>query len=181
WRTRLHDARRHNVALALQRLGLDPAAAPRLADRYWEEQTARMQLFDDALPTLDLLREAGFRLGLLTNGPAEMQRWKLSRFPIADRFEVVVIEGEFGHGKPHPRVFQHALERVGASPAEAWHIGDNLYADIGGARRVGLHATWIHRGRLELGDNPPAIPDRVIAHLAELSDHLELGTASRSA
>ena len=178
WRTRLHDARRHNVALALQRLQLDPAAAPHLADRYWDEQAARMRLFDDSLETLSRLREAGFRLGLLTNGPAEMQRWKLSRFPIAEHFDVIVIEGEFGHGKPHPRVFEHALEQVGARPAEAWHVGDNLYADIGGARRAGLHATWIHRDRLELTDDAPAIPDRVIAHLAELRAALDLEPAA---
>lgn len=179
WRTRLHDARRHNVAAALERLGLDPAAAPRISDRYWDEQRARMRLFDDSLPTLAALREAGFRLGLLTNGPAEMQRWKLSRFPIADHFDVVVIEGEFGHGKPHPRVFQHALEAVGAAPEEAWHIGDNLYADIGGARRAGIHAAWIHRDRLELQDGAPDLPDRVIAHLADLHEPLGLGTPER--
>jgi putative hydrolase of the HAD superfamily len=179
WRTRLHDARRHNVAAALQRLGLDTGFAPRLADRYWEEQTARMRLFEDSLQTLERLREAGFRLALLTNGPAEMQRWKLSRFPIEEHFDVIVIEGEFGHGKPHPRVFEHALEEVRATPGETWHIGDNLYADIGGARRVGLHATWIHRERLELTDDAPAIPDRIIAHLADLHEDLGLEPSER--
>ncbi|GIW17989.1 MAG: hypothetical protein KatS3mg064_1146 [Tepidiforma sp.] len=174
WRTRLHDARRHNVALALERLGLDPAAAPRLADRYWDEQAARMRLFDDSLETLQRLRAAGFRLALLTNGPAEMQRWKLSRFPIEEHFDVIVIEGEFGRGKPDPAVFAHALERTGARPEEAWHIGDNLYADIGGARRAGIHAAWIHRDRLELGDDAPALPDRVLAHLADLREPLGL-------
>ncbi len=174
WRTRLHEARRQNVAAALRQLGLDPAAAPRIADRYWEEHTARMHLFEDTLETLERLRAAGFRLALLTNGPAEMQRWKLSRFPIADHFDVIVIEGEFGHGKPHPRVFAHALQAVGAAPAEAWHIGDNLYADIGGARGAGLHATWIHRDRLELKEDAPVLPDRVIAHLADLHEALGL-------
>lgn len=177
WRTRLHEARRRNVAAALRQLGLDASAAPRIADRYWEEHTARMRLFDDAIDTLERLRSAGFRLGLLTNGPAEMQRWKLARFPIAGHFDVIVIEGEFGHGKPHPRVFAHALETVRAAPAEAWHIGDNLYADIGGARSAGLYATWIHRDRLELQPDPPALPDRVIGHLAELREALGLEAA----
>lgn len=181
WRTRLHDARRHNVASALERLGLDPTAAPRIADRYWDEHTTRMRLFDDSLSALAALRSAGIRLGLLTNGPAEMQRWKLARFPIAEYFDVIVIEGEFGQGKPHPRVFQHALEAVRAAPEEAWHIGDNLYADIGGARRAGIHATWIHRDRLELRDDLADIPDRVIAHLAELHEPLGLGPAEHRA
>jgi len=114
WRTRLHDARTHNIGLALAAKKLNAGQAKLLSDRYWDEQSNRMKLFDDAIETLDRLRDAGFRLGLLTNGPAEMQRWKLARFPIAERVDVVVIEGEFGHGKPDARVFQHALASVGA-------------------------------------------------------------------
>lgn len=174
WRTRLHDARTHNVRQALAAKGLNPELAPRISHGYWEEQSNRMKLFDDALETLDRLRDAGFRLGLLTNGPAEMQRWKLARFPIAERVDVVVIEGEFGYGKPDARVFQHALASVGADPQQAWHVGDNLYADIRGAQGAGIHATWIHRDRLELKDDAPAVPDRVIGHLAELREALGL-------
>ncbi|HML97353.1 MAG TPA: HAD family hydrolase [Tepidiformaceae bacterium] len=174
WRTRLDDARTHNVREALAAKGLNPALAPRLSDCYWDEQSNRMRLFDDALETLDRLRDAGFHLGLLTNGPARMQRWKLGRFPLAERVDVVVIEGEFGHGKPDARVFQHALASVGANPEEAWHVGDNLYADIRGAQGAGIHATWIHRDRLELKDDAPAVPDRVIGHLAELREALGL-------
>ena len=174
WRTRLHDARAHNIGVALTANQLDASHAQRLSDRYWDEQSNRMKLFDDAFETLDLLRAEGYRLALLTNGPAEMQRWKLGRFPIAERFDVVVIEGEFGYGKPDARVFQLALASVGAAAAEAWHVGDNLYADIGGAQRAGIHATWIHRDRLELKDDAPAVPDRVIGHLADLRAALGL-------
>jgi putative hydrolase of the HAD superfamily len=103
-----------------------------------------------------------------------MQRWKLNRFGLEPYFDVLVIEGEFGAGKPSPKVFEHALTVVGAGKNEAWHVGDNLYADIAGAQAAGIHATWIHRDRLELGDSPKAIPDRVIAHLPELRAALGL-------
>ncbi len=174
WRTRLHDARTHNVEQALLGMQLDGSRAKAMSDRYWDEQSNRMKLFDDAIETLDQLRDAGFRLALLTNGPAEMQRWKLGRFPIAEHFDVVIIEGEFGFGKPDARVFQHALSTVGANASEAWHVGDNLYADIGGAQRAGIHATWIHRDRLEMTEAGPHVPDRVIGHLPELREALGL-------
>lgn len=174
WRTRLHDARTHNIEQALLGLSLNAARAKALSDFYWDEQANRMKLFDDAVDTLETLRESGYRLALLTNGPAEMQRWKLGKFPIAEHFDVVVIEGEFGYGKPDARVFQHALEVTGAKADEAWHVGDNLYADIGGAQRAGIHATWIHRDRLELTDEVPHTPDRVIGHLPELCEALGL-------
>ncbi len=168
WRTRLHDARRHVVELALAAEGLDIAIAEALSMRYWHENRGRMRLFDDAITTLDALRSGGYRLGLITNGPAEMQLDKVARFELGSYFDVIVIEGVFGKGKPSPEVFAHALASTFTDPADAWHVGDNLYADIGGAQSVGIHGVWIHRERLEMGDTPAAVPDRVVAHLDEL-------------
>lgn len=168
WRTRLHDARRHIVELALTSEGLDVAVAEELSMRYWHENRSRMQLFDDAITTLEALRSRGYRLGLITNGPAEMQLDKLARFELEPYFDVVVIEGVFGKGKPAPEVFSHALAMTATDAGEAWHVGDNLYADIGGAQSLGIHGVWIHRERLQMGDTPAAIPDRVVAHLDEL-------------
>lgn len=174
WRTRLHEARAHNVELALTAKQLDISRAKLIADRYWDEQRSRFKLFGDAVATLDLLRTEGFRIGLITNGPQEMQREKIARFELEKHFDVIVIEGEFGHGKPHPEVFRHAMQTVGSKPEASWHVGDNLYADIGGAQSAGIHAAWIHRDRLELKDDAPCTPDRVIAHLPELLEALEL-------
>jgi putative hydrolase of the HAD superfamily len=174
WRTRLHEARVHNVELALDGRKLDKTHAKRLADRYWDEQSSRFKLFEDSLATLDRLRSERFRIGLITNGPQEMQRWKIERFDLARHFDVIVIEGEFGRGKPHPDVFRHAMKTVGSKPEESWHIGDNLYADIGGAQSAGVHAAWIHRDRLEMKDDSAHVPDRVFAHLPELLTALVL-------
>ena len=168
WRTRLHEARSHVVELALASERLDIAIAEELSTRYWAENSSRMRLFDDAIITLDTLRSRGYSLGLITNGPAEMQLWKLGRFQLEPYFDVVVIEGVFGKGKPAPEVFTHALAVTATAPHEAWHVGDNLYADVAGAQKVGIHGVWIHRERLEMKENPVAIPDRVVAHLDEL-------------
>ena len=172
WRTRLAAAREHVVQLALRSQGLDEAAAAGISSHYWDEVSSRMVLFEDAVETLETLKGEGYRLGLITNGPAEMQLWKVGQFDLERHFDVIVIEGVFGKGKPHPDVFRHALTSTGTQPEDAWHVGDNLYADIGGAQRAGLHAVWIHRNRLEMQAQPAAIPDRIIAHLAELRDAL---------
>ena len=79
--------------------------------------------------------------------------------------------------EPDPAVFAHALEGAGAAPDEAWMVGDNLYADIGGAQAAGIHGVWIHRGRLAFPDDPPAWPERRIGHLAELRAALEAAPA----
>ncbi|MBI2767634.1 MAG: HAD family hydrolase [Chloroflexi bacterium] len=172
WRTRLVEARMNTVRSALAAEGLDVELAPRLSDRYAEEVTPRIHLFDDALATLEGLRAQGFRLAIITNGPADMQRGKVERFGLEAYVDAIVIEGVFGHGKPDKEVFEHALAATGVEPHEAWHVGDNLYADIGGAKNAGLHAVWIHRDRMELGEGLVAVPDRVIAHLGELVEAL---------
>jgi putative hydrolase of the HAD superfamily len=173
WRLDLDGARAEVVRRALTAQGLDPELARPIADRYGEEAFARLRLFDDTLATLDWLRSRGHRLGLLTNGPASLQRRKIARFDLERHFDVIVIEGVFGRGKPDPAVFEHALASTGTGAPDAWHVGDNLYADIGGARAVGIHAVWIHRERLELREDLPVVPDRVIGHLHELQAALE--------
>lgn len=172
WRVKLTEAREHVVKLALDARGLDPALAPRLNDRYMAEVSQRIEPFDDAWATLDRLRSRGYRLALLTNGPAEMQLEKIARFQVERHFDVVVIEGVFGRGKPNREVFDHALSVTGVASNEAWHVGDNLYADIGGAKNAGLSAVWIHRDRLEMAEGTAVVPDLVIGHLAELTDVL---------
>lgn len=175
WRIRLHDAREEIVRRALVAEGLDPAPAREISGRYLDEHRAHLFPFPDAVETLEALRSDGMKLALLTNGPAEFQRAKVERYDFARHFDVVVIEGEFGKGKPHPEVFAHALETLDVRPEETWHVGDNLYADVGGARAAGIHAVWIHRGRLTRIENPPFLPDLEIEHLAELREALGLG------
>ncbi len=170
WRVRLDDARTLLIKNALEAEGLDVSRAERISKDYAARHREHLQLFDDALETLEMLRSAGYRLGLLTNGPAAMQRDKVMRFELEQHFDVVVIEGEFGKGKPHPEVFRHALEATGAEPEHTWHVGDNLYADVGGAKGAGLRAAWIHRGRLQMDERAKAPPDLSIGHLPELRD-----------
>jgi putative hydrolase of the HAD superfamily len=172
WRTRLAEAREHVVRLTLECEGWNPEVAANIAQDYGAEHRSNLTLFEDSLQTLECLRTAGFHLGLITNGPAAMQRDKIDRFGLEPYFDVIVIEGEFGSGKPSEKVFRHALTVTGAAPEAAWHIGDNLYADVGGAKAVGIHGVWIHRDRLEMREGAPAIPDRVIGHLPELCQAL---------
>lgn len=159
------------AAQALTRCG---AARDGLAGRIAEDFAARrravMHLYPDARPTLERLQERGVPLALLTNGDARMQRDKLERFDLARFFDVIVIEGEFGAGKPDPAVYRHALDALGAVPARTWMIGDNLEWDIAGAQRMGLRAAWIDRAGRGLPVPSPARPDRVLRGLHELVD-----------
>ena len=82
---------------------------------------------------------------MVTNGDARLQRDKIACHDLQRFFGVVVIEGEFGCGKPDQRVFRHALEALGVPARGAWMVGDRLDWDVEGAQKVGLGGIWIDR------------------------------------
>jgi putative hydrolase of the HAD superfamily len=162
-------ARRRIVSDVLAALGMPDAGLARaMAERRTELHEARIEPFPGALETLGALRQRGVRLALVTNGAAEAQTRKVDRFGLRPLFDCIVIEGVFGAGKPDPRVFRHALTELGALPAEAWMVGDNLTYDIAPARALGLYAVWHDVRGAGLPDSAPAVPDRIIRGLPEL-------------
>ncbi len=166
----LTQARRAIVAGAFRELGLDAAdVGNALADAFTSEREDTLDLLPNALDTLQRLRGDGVRLALLTNGSREFQRRKIERFGLADLFDCIVIEGEFGAGKPDTRVYQHALERIGVHPAETWMVGDNLEWDVAAPQRVGISGIWFDRARQGLPADCSVTPDRIISTLSELA------------
>jgi putative hydrolase of the HAD superfamily len=122
----------------------DDALADRLAARFREERLARQLLFPDVLPALDRLR-ADYRLAILTNGAPDIQRAKIDGSGLSPYFELIVVSGEIGAGKPDPRSYEHTLTQLSLPAADAVMIGDNLANDVRGAQQAGLRAIWIDR------------------------------------
>jgi putative hydrolase of the HAD superfamily len=168
-RADLLEARRTIAATALANLGLpDDGLSARISARLNELRDAAIAPLPGAIEALDALRARGVRLGLLTNGSARHQRWKIERFSLDAHFDYVGIEGEVGFGKPEAEAYLRALRALGAEPGEAWMVGDNLVFDVGGAQAVGMHGVWVDlRGR-GLPEAPVAVPDRIVTSIAEL-------------
>ena len=85
----------------------------------------------------------GVKLALITNGSAEGQRGKVVRFELERFFGCIVIEGEFGVGKPDERVYKHALAALATDPEDAWMVGDNLEWEVAVPQRLGLRGIWV--------------------------------------
>ncbi len=100
------------------------------------------ELFEDALPALEELRAARLKIGLVSNGIRD-----LTEFVTHHRLDVDAIVDSRSHGrvKPHPTIFQAALELLGVAPAEAVMVGDSLEEDVEGARALGMRAILIDR------------------------------------
>ena len=123
----------------------DPALAACLHEAYREAVHQHMTLYPDAMETLELLG-ARFPLGLISNGPRELQRPKVEAFMLEHHFEVIVISGEVGLRKPDPAIFAIAIEALAVSPQGAVYVGDNPAHDVVGACDSGLAAIWVNRG-----------------------------------
>lgn len=169
-RVNMLGAWRHVVEFALERLGRPaPDLAAAVARDYAARRRAVMRLFPDSLACLTELRRRGIPLALVTNGDAAQQRYKIERHDLARFFDAIVIEGEFGAGKPDEAVYRHALQALGMTPDETLMVGDHLEFDVGAPQRLGLTGVWIDRGGLGLPPDSAVRPHRIIRSLDELT------------
>ena len=120
---------------------------------YHNTKFAYLREVRHARKTLLKLREMGLRLGIITDGDPIKQWEKILRLDLDDFFEHVVISDFEGVKKPHPKIFQKALRIFGVKAEEAVMVGDRLYSDIYGAKRVGMHTVWFRYGKYANREN----------------------------
>ncbi|WP_297066632.1 HAD family hydrolase [Thermococcus sp.] len=104
----------------------------------------KLHVYPDVRPTLKWLRDRGYSLAVVTSGPS-YQRIKLQLTGLEKYFDAIVTREDVKAIKPEPRIFLHALEKLGVGPEEALYVGDSLSQDVYGAKHVGMTAVWINR------------------------------------
>jgi pyrophosphatase PpaX len=140
--------------LEAQMVALDPGRVDELVRVYREHNEplhATLECcagMDDALATL---RDRGHRLGIVTAKRRLTVDLAFARLPIEQLFETVVGGDETEHHKPHPEPLLLALERLGASPADAAYVGDSPF-DMQAAKAAGLYAIGVSWGRIHTAD-----------------------------
>ncbi len=161
---------RHEVVLgAFRQMGIDaPVVGRKIGDDYAREREERVRPFPGAIETLGTLGEIGVRLALITNGNSSSQRSKIDRFDLERLFDIVMIEEEFGVGKPDERVYRHALRELGAASSEAWMIGDNLEWEVRVPQRLGITGIWNDVKGRGLPEGSKVQPDRIVRSIREL-------------
>jgi HAD superfamily hydrolase (TIGR01509 family) len=143
-----------------------------LASRHWSYPPSA--LHRDALPTLGVLRDAGFRLGVIANQPTQV-RAALERDGLVPFFEVWGVSDDLGLQKPDPALFIHAVRTAGVEPARAVMVGDRLDYDVRPAKVAGLRTVWVLRGEAPDVPTPEQLsePDAAVADLSELPEVIE--------
>ncbi len=110
---------------------------------YLEISPYQTALVPYALEVLDYLAPR-YDLHILTNGFTEIQDVKLSRGGLKPYFKYIITSESIGVNKPHAPIFSEALRRTGALQGESLMIGDNLEADIIGARNSGIDQVYFN-------------------------------------
>ena len=133
--------------------------------RFIEDRYRGLCLFDETLDVLAAISQV-LPVGMITNGPSDIQWPKIRLLEIEEHFPVIVVSGDVGVWKPDPRIFEIALERSGFAAEDAIYVGDSIEADMPGARAAGIRSVWMNRARRPWHDDQP--PDAVIHSLHDL-------------
>lgn len=148
----------------------------------WREHSAAVEarhggfsavdLYPDALPTIDAIRARDVKVALIANQPA-IRADQLRALGIAP--DVMAMSAAMGVAKPDPAFFARSLELLGSpSPADVAYVGDRVDNDVLPARRAGLRSVWLRRGPWgRIQSLPDATGVLVIDTLAELVDRWE--------
>jgi putative hydrolase of the HAD superfamily len=143
-------------AMILRKVGTQPTEAllDEIARRFRTDLT--FELYPESVPVLEALKERGFPLGVISNAShgiiGDLERVGVTRF-----FDHIVYSQQVGCAKPDARIFREALGRFAVDAGSTWHIGDNVVADVEGARAVGIRPVLVRRK----GQVPPPGTDTV--------------------
>jgi putative hydrolase of the HAD superfamily len=145
----------------------------RCAEEIYEEWAAchYFELYDDVPAALRAIVARDIRIGLISNSHRCLASFQ-SHFELEGLIAAAVSSSEHGYMKPHPSIFEAALQLVGVPAADAVMVGDSLAHDIEGARRVGMRGVLVRRsadigpGSASRLEADPEVP--IIRSLTEL-------------
>lgn len=124
--------------------------------------------------TLEALHSSGTKMGIISNTwwAADFHDSHLAHYEILDLLPVRIYSCEQEHVKPHPAIFENALQQIGVEAGQAVYVGDRPDIDVRGAQGAGMRAVLIHT---PYQDAPldEVVPDAVIDELPELPAALE--------
>jgi len=122
---------------------------------------SRAEIYPDVEPTLEKLRDEGYRMAVISNSPwgspAKLWHEEVERLGLTHWFEAIVFCSEAGWRKPARPVFDLALERMNASVEDGVFVGDDPRWDVVGPHNIGMKAILLDREGVLTDHNCPVI------------------------
>lgn len=139
---------------------------------YHETKFRELTAYDDVTEVMRILHRTGITLGIISSGITLKQAEKIVRLRV-HRFidpRAIFISDQVGIGKPNPKLYTRAAERIGAQPHETMHVGDHPVNDVDGANAAGMISVWNRREGLHSPEEGETRPRHVIDNFWDLLD-----------
>jgi putative hydrolase of the HAD superfamily len=107
-------------------------------------QSRVLEAYPEVPAVLAQLRTDGIRLGICSNWDWDLAE-AVDEVGLTDLVDVQVSSAWAGARKPHPRIFEHVLAKLGAEPSEAVFVGDTWGPDVAGPRSMGMTPVYLRR------------------------------------
>lgn len=161
----------------LERLGLkwNPRVIGAGVAAYRETSSTYLKPYADTFPTLLKLREAGYKIGIVSAGRAVKQWQKLIQLGIQHLFDCVITSEEIGTDVMKPELFTSVLKTFKAQPEQTIFVGNKLETDILCANKAKVISVRIRKGenRTQEAESAETTPKYEISKLSEVFRVLE--------
>lgn len=130
----------------LQEFEITTVTWRQLLDDYLVSFSDHCIAYPDTTVMLNTLKNHGYLIGLISNGPSDFQRTTLNALGIADSFDFILISEDIGIKKPDPLIFNYFLDNCTLDAHATVYIGDHPVNDVSGAQQVGMNVIWKRNG-----------------------------------
>lgn len=141
----------------------------RLMDLYLQ-----LRPYPEVLDTLATLKARGLQCAILSNGSARMLSSAVDNAGIGTLMDAVLSADDAGIFKPHPSVYQLAVDKFNVLPSEVCFVSSNGW-DAFSAKAFGFNVIWCNRFA-QPAERIPDVPDAEITNLSELPKMIDTGT-----
>ena len=149
WSTDMDMDVDEQLCMFLRCLGIEPSGdVVKAIDGPYTDAVLKVMPFlvDDAREVILEMKERKYKVALISNTgrtPGKAMRKVMNEFDILDLFDTVTFSNESGYLKPHPKIFEETLSRMGSRRENAVHIGDHVILDILGAKKAGMRSVHV--------------------------------------
>jgi putative hydrolase of the HAD superfamily len=137
--------------------------------RGWEPLFKTVELFKYVPETITALRNAGYKLGLLSDFPPEK---KLEYLGLSGIWDAVYCSEYSGALKPHPMSFTKLAAEMNLPPEKILYVGNSVPYDVAGASKAGMKTAWIRTFPLQTRGKKEPKPDFSFSNYRQLFDYM---------
>ncbi|KHF39935.1 HAD family hydrolase [Halalkalibacter okhensis] len=139
------EQRRMRIKAAFDFVEITDQQADQLFSEYVAMYKNHWLAFEDVVPCLESLKQAGHTLAIISNGDYSQQKEKLNDIGIDYYFNHLFTSNEIGAAKPNVKIFKEACRRANVKIGDCIYVGDHFDLDYMASEKAGMKGVWINR------------------------------------